>query len=248
MVPKKLRYSPSRIEKVGSGAMKNANCSDSNTYVFQEERKGAKNEQTLRITPQDLLYPTPLHPYFDQPTAPLEIDVGCGKGRFLLARAASYPEVNFLGIERMLKRIRKVDKKACSHGLQNIRLLRMDAYYAIVYLIPPAQVRTYYIFFPDPWPKKKHSQHRLFSPEFVKALADTLTPHGCVHVFTDHEPYYEQIKHYMLSETRFFPQESFMPKAEEKTDFEILFSSHKTICRCSFQKKSSYTTHPNYSV
>lgn len=104
-------------------------------------------EETLRIWPDDWLTPLPLPDYFPQ-RQPLAIDLGCGKGRFLLARATAHSEMNFLGMDRMLRRIRKLDRKARRAGLENVRLLRMEAYYGVTYLIPPDSVAVYYIFHP----------------------------------------------------------------------------------------------------
>ncbi|MGA1194712.1 MAG: methyltransferase domain-containing protein, partial [Kiritimatiellia bacterium] len=89
--------------------------------------------QSIRHIPDDWLHPINLKSLFPG-NAPVEIDLGCGKGRFLLARAASHPETRFLGIDRMLKRIRKIDNRARRMGLENIRLMRIEGYYAVSYL------------------------------------------------------------------------------------------------------------------
>lgn len=191
---------------------------------------------TLRILPAQWLEPVHFAGFFDHPERPLEIDLGCGKGRFLLARAATFPDINFLGIDRMLERIRKVDKKALQRGLRNIRLFRMEAYYAVTYLIPPRSVDACYIFYPDPWPKTKHREHRLFSPPFMDALARTLKPGGKVHASTDHLPYFEMMHALLQRDSRFEETEPFVPAPDETTDFELIFA-HKTPGRCSFVRK-----------
>ena len=81
--------------------------------------------------------------------APLHVDVGCGKGRFLVARAQACPRINFLGIDRQLVRLRKIDKKLRRAGMHNVRLLRLEADYALSYLLPPGSVNVMYILFPD---------------------------------------------------------------------------------------------------
>ncbi len=192
------------------------------------------NPSANRIRPDDWLHPLPLADYFPR-GQPLEIDLGCGKGRFLLARAAAHPDVNFLGIERMLRRVRKVDNKLRRRKLDNTRLLRMEGTYATTYLVPPQSVRTYYVLFPDPWPKKRHHGERLFSPLFMDAIHRTLEPGGTLHVATDHLPYFEEIRELIDADTRFTPVEPFVPGEDEQTDFERYYVTHKEIGRCSFR-------------
>lgn len=192
--------------------------------------------RSLRVFSDDWLNPLPIDTLFDK-VQPLEIDLGCGKGRFLLARAARFPEVNFFGIDRMLRRIRKVDRKALRQGLTNIRLMRMEGYYAVSYLIPAGSVQTYYIFFPDPWPKKRHHDHRLFNAQFMDALFRTMKSDGCVHFATDHIPYYEEVKALVLKDSRFREIGAFEPMEEERTDFERYYIEKTPIGRFSFQKR-----------
>lgn len=190
--------------------------------------------ETLRFIPDDWLDPVDLSEVFDNRAGPVEIDLGCGKGRFLLARATGCPEVNLLGIDRMLKRIRKINNRARRQGLDNIRLMRIEAYYAVSYLIPADAIQTYYILFPDPWPKKKHHENRLFNPRFVDSLHRTMKKGGIVHIATDHLPYFEEIAEIMRADQRFEETEPFKPTEEERTDFELWYMDKKPISRCSF--------------
>jgi tRNA (guanine-N7-)-methyltransferase len=166
---------------------------------------------------------------------PFHVDVGCGKGRFLLERARTHPEVNFLGIDRMLRRIRKIDRKAVRQQLFNIRLLRLDAYYTIAFLMPARCVQTYYIFFPDPWPKKKHHDNRLFDPAFLDALDRTLLTDGCFHFATDHLPYFHEVCEIVQQDPRFTRIETFEPTDAERSDFELMFKE-KPIGRASYRR------------
>ncbi|MCS6771561.1 MAG: tRNA (guanosine(46)-N7)-methyltransferase TrmB [Kiritimatiellae bacterium] len=190
---------------------------------------------SVRVIPDDWIHPLPLPAWFPR-RQPIEVDLGCGKGRFLLARAAKHPETNFLGIDRMLRRIRKIDNKARRLGLDNIRLLRVEGYYAVAYLMPPDSIQTYYIFFPDPWPKKRHHENRLFSPRFIDALYRTLVDGGAVHVATDHGDYFEQIFALLGGDPRFRRIEPFVPAPDEQTDFELWYASRTIIHRLSVQK------------
>ena len=187
-------------------------------------------------TPADWLGPLGVRQFFAHPERRLEVDLGCGKGRFLLARAAKHPETNFLGIDRMLRRIRKVDNRARRLDLDQIRLLRVEAYYAVAHLLPPAAVDVCYVFFPDPWPKARHEGHRLFNAPFLAALHRALVPNGVVHVATDHAPYFEQLAAVFGGDAHFAPIAPFVPAADEQTDFELYFAGRKEIHRLSVRK------------
>lgn len=193
-------------------------------------------EHSVRIWPNDWLNPLPLTQYFEHPDKPLEVDVGCGKGRFLLARAQNHPEINLLGIDRMLRRIRKLDHRMVRLRLTNVRLLRMEAYYALTYLMPTEAVDTFYIFFPDPWPKKRHAEHRLFNPKFMDSLHRALKWGGRMHFATDHLPYYEAVKDLFRNDRRFREIEPFVPTEEEQTDFERWYIDRGPIGRLSVAK------------
>ncbi len=195
-----------------------------------------KEPNSLRVDPEQWLEPTDFRERFDHPERPLEIDIGCGKGRFLLARSGKFPEVNFLGIDRMLNRIKKIDKKARRLGRENVRLFRVDGYYATTYLIPEETVDVYYVFYPDPWPKGKHHHNRLFNEPFMTAIARTLKPGGKIHAASDHLPYFEEIYELLKNDARFEETDTFVPAEDEVTDFELIFS-HKVPGRCSFTKR-----------
>jgi len=191
---------------------------------------------TSIIAPNNWTSVLPLDKVFDI-TKPLEVDVGCGKGRFILSRAVSHPDANYLGIDRLLKRLRIVDKRIRRRGLENVRLLRIEASYAIEHLLPPGSVTTFYVQFPDPWPKRRHHRRRLFSPHILDAIHRTLATGGKIHLVTDHTHYFEVINGIFTADPRFDETEVFIPTEEERTNFELIFlRQNKTISRCSFEK------------
>jgi tRNA (guanine-N7-)-methyltransferase len=168
----------------------------------------------------------------------IEVDVGCGKGRFLLARATAYPETAFLGIERQAGRIGRVARQVQRAGLANVRLLQLEASYVIENLLPPASVSVYYIFFPDPWPKRRHHTRRLLDRAFMDHAWRTLAPGGLIHAATDDAPYFRQIAANMTGDSRFAGTTPFVPDETEKTDFERLFAAQgKPALRCSVAKR-----------
>lgn len=169
---------------------------------------------------------------------PLEIDLGCGKGRFLYARATSSPNINFLGIDRRLKYLKKAEKKLIRTKLSNVRLLNVEASYALGYLLPSMSVSTIYIFFPDPWPKRRHHKHRLFNRQFLDILDNILQQGSKIHIATDWKEYFDKITQLFSVDKRFVRIPPFIPTEEERTNFEIVFSTKGAwIGRCSYEKR-----------
>ena len=154
---------------------------------------------------------------------PLEVEVGCGKGRFLTGRAAASPDCVFLGIERMLERVRTFDRKAERMGLANMHVVRLEALYTFWYLLPAHHARTVYVFFPDPWPKRKHHSHRLFGPLFLTALWKRLEVGGRLEFATDHEEYFHVVEECFAADARFARVAPRPRGPEEWTEFETMF-------------------------
>jgi len=125
-------------------------------------------------------------------SAPLHVDLGCGDGSFLCEMAQQFPKTNFLGIERLTKRVEKVRRK--TEKIENVRVLRADTLFAVRYLLPKNSVETFYLLFPDPWPKRRHQFRRTFTRDFLDAVADALDKHGVLRVATDQLDYFHQVE------------------------------------------------------
>jgi tRNA (guanine-N7-)-methyltransferase len=124
----------------------------------------------------------------------VEVEIGIGKGKFLLAVAAARPDAHHLGVEWANEYLRIAESRAEKRGLENIRFVRVDARELVARGIPNASVDTYYVFYPDPWPKKRHHKRRFLQPATVEHLARTLKPGGGLHVATDHDEYWTAIE------------------------------------------------------
>jgi tRNA (guanine-N(7)-)-methyltransferase len=133
--------------------------------------------------------------------APLHVDLGCGDGSFLCALAERRPDKNFLGIERLLNRIRTSARKAAS--LDNVRLLRVESSYAVRYLLSAGSVETFYLLFPDPWPKRRHHRRRIVTPDFLSSVHTALEEKGTIYIATDHLDYFGKIKEIAESRSDF---------------------------------------------
>jgi tRNA (guanine-N7-)-methyltransferase len=127
-------------------------------------------------------------------TAPVELEIGCGDGTFLVARAQQFPERNFLGLERLQGRIRTCCKKAARAQLPNVRFLRIEAVYTCQYLLPAASIEMVHLLFPDPWPKSRHRRRRIVTPEFLATLRGLLEANGRFRIVTDQEKYFTKIR------------------------------------------------------
>src|SRR5579862_9515150 len=145
--------------------------------------------ELIEFVPADYFAQADMKDMFARP-APLELDLGCGEGGFLVAMAAKYPERNFLGVERLLGRVRKVCRMVVHQRLTNTRLLRIETAYALRYVLPKESVTTAHVLFPDPWPKRHHQSRRLIQDGFMEALHGTLVAGGELRIKTDDQPYF----------------------------------------------------------
>jgi len=124
---------------------------------------------------------------------PVVLEIGFGMGETTAAIAAAHPHVNFLGVEMHLPGVGALLRRIDAQRLANVRVVRRDAVDVVEHLIRPASLAGVHVYFPDPWPKKRHHKRRLLQPPFVHALAQRLAPGGYLHVATDWQPYAEEI-------------------------------------------------------
>ena len=155
-------------------------------------------------------------------SAPLHVDLGCGDGSFLCEMARQFPKRNFLGIERLTKRVEKVRCKA--EKIENVRVLRADTLFAVRYLLPESSVETFYLLFPDPWPKRRHQLRRIFTPDFLDAIAAALEKHGVLCVATDQFDYFQQVErishaHQQFQVVPLSPDEAVLPVTKFERKF-----------------------------
>jgi tRNA (guanine-N7-)-methyltransferase len=145
------------------------------------------------LTLQDLAGPLDWQTFFPN-RAPVELDIGCGRGLFLVNAALARPDCNFLGIEIDYTEGRRAARRLWKRSLPNARVLGGDARVALAQFIPPASVSAIHVYFPDPWWKRKHKRRRLVTDEFVDLAAGSLVPGGLYHSWTDVEEYFDVIR------------------------------------------------------
>ncbi|MGB8352896.1 MAG: tRNA (guanosine(46)-N7)-methyltransferase TrmB [Chthoniobacteraceae bacterium] len=178
--------------------------------------------ETLEFTPEDYFTPVRVEDLFAQ-TAPLQVDVGCGEGAFIVAMAKANPGTNFLGVERLVGRVRKVCKRAVNAKVENVRVMCVEISYTVQHLLPKGSVSVLHVMFPDPWPKRKHRKNRLVNHEFLDAIHAALQSDGELRLTTDDLDYFEWMQKVAAGHKGFaaapWPDDPMYPM----TDFEKRF-------------------------
>lgn len=125
--------------------------------------------------------------------APVVLEIGCGMGETTAAIAAAHPERDFVGVEVHGPGVGAILNRIEQGALANLRVIQHDAVEVVDAMIAEASLAGIHVYFPDPWPKKRHHKRRLLKPPFVHALARRLAPGGYLHAATDWEPYAEEM-------------------------------------------------------
>src|SRR6202161_2537683 len=131
--------------------------------------------------------------------APVEIEIGAGKGEFIIERAAESPEPRFIAVELSSTITRVLAVRCGRAGLDNLRVVRMDARTLVNLMLPDASVAAFHIYYPDPWPQERHIKHRLFTPTLAASLFRTVEPGAITYVATDVREYAGEIFPMMLA-------------------------------------------------
>ncbi|MBN1510338.1 MAG: tRNA (guanosine(46)-N7)-methyltransferase TrmB [Sedimentisphaerales bacterium] len=144
------------------------------------------------VKPEELRGPIDFVRVFGR-SGPTDIEIGSGKGTFLVSQAKAQPHTNFVGIEWARKYWRHAIDRVGRWGLTNVRIVRADAPVFLRDFVPEGSVDCFHVYFPDPWPKKKHHKRRFLQPSNVELLLRLLKPGGTIRIATDHADYFEQI-------------------------------------------------------
>jgi tRNA (guanine-N7-)-methyltransferase len=139
---------------------------------------------------------------------PLELEIGSGKGTFLVQQAAEVPGagVNYIGIEWSLPFWKFAADRCRRRGLENVRVVRAEAGAFVRQYVPDGCLRQVHIYFPDPWPKKRHNKRRLIQAPFLRELHRVLQAEGLIRIVTDHDDYFAWILEHAGQVTDFFGQ------------------------------------------
>jgi tRNA (guanine-N7-)-methyltransferase len=154
---------------------------------------------------------------------PVILEIGSGKGRFLLETAMERPDVNVIGIEKSLHYHRFIRDRFLKRDLRNIRLINHDAFVVLQKMIPEASLAEVHIYFPDPWPRKRERKRRIIRPEALEAIRRVLVDGGMGIYVTDHQEYFESAA--PLVEAAFVRSERRVPGPDDlsRTNYEAKY-------------------------
>ncbi len=158
---------------------------------------------------------------------PVELDIGCGRGKFLFDSTVARPETNWLGVELDFSEGRRGAKRIAKRELPNGRVLGGDAREFLIKHVEPHSVEAAHVYFPDPWWKTRHKKRRLFTDEFADLLAKVVKHGGYVHSWSDVEEYFGIISALMNHHPEFEPLPP-APEPEGKDDTDYLTGFHRS--------------------
>ena len=170
----------------------------------------------ISINPEDLNEKIDFAGIFGRP-GPVHIEIGSGKGTFLLNQAKVCPSDNFLGIEWARKYYRYAVDRIGRWDLKNVRIIRTDAADFIAKFIGDNSVDYFHIYFPDPWPKKRHHKRRFLCPTNLEQLLRCLKTQGQLRMATDHAEYFEKIENFLSELSDKLEEVDFLPTAGAET-------------------------------
>ena len=125
---------------------------------------------------------------------PLEVEIGFGNGEYLERISVENPEINFVGFEQYCERIHRTLRKLSRKGVDNVRVLRLDARAGFERYLAPQTISRVHCLYPPPWPKKSDIKHRLFTTDFLKLVNSRLIDRGVLKIVTDHNPYLDWVQ------------------------------------------------------
>jgi tRNA (guanine-N7-)-methyltransferase len=164
---------------------------------------------------------------------PVEIEIGPGRGDVIASFAEAYPGVNFFGVEAQPWYAERAQARAERLGLANVRVIAADARCVLRHLVPDASVYAFHVYFPDPWPKKRHTKRRLFAEGFTADLKRTLVTGGVVYVATDVEEVFAAMRAALLA-AGFTPDRAVPTRTRPVTRFEEKYAAagtHEAVFR-----------------
>jgi len=171
---------------------------------------------------------------------PVEMEIGIGKGLYLMGAAQHLPEHNFLGIEVQRKYLNVARRRVEKRLIENARFVCAEAHTFLEEWVPDESLTTIHIYFPDPWPKKRHHKRRLIQPNFIELVHRKLKPGGFLLIATDHADYWAWMCEVLENQTLLLPGDRLPtppPGFEGLTNYEIKYKREgRDIYRTGYRK------------
>ena len=171
----------------------------------------------------DLVAPVDFRDIFGRP-APVELEIGAGRGDFMVQYATAQPDVNFMAVERKLVVLRKIVSKVQRAGLSNVQVLNVEVRHFLREYIARESLRAVHVYFPDPWPKRHHAHRRLMvHEENIELIIRSIEPGGHLHFRTDVPGYYDLALQLLQARTELQRIDVPIQLASVKTGYETRF-------------------------
>lgn len=171
-------------------------------------------------------------------SCPVELELGCGNGRFLLEYGAAHPELGLLGVERARVYGERGAARARRLGIANVRVAVTTAEEVLFRWLEPESLLGIHVYFPDPWPKRRHHKRRILNPLVVARIVEVLRPGGLLRVKTDHAEAASWISGVLSQERRLDPvdvEEAFA--GLPVTNFEIRYGGVNGVTRFAHRRR-----------
>ena len=174
---------------------------------------------------------------------PIHIEIGSGRGEFLIKVAQQNPDINFIGIDLKEKRIKTLFRKLYKEKLKNVRIAKIFLDEESIKFLPSNSIEKIYLQHPDPWPKKRHFHRRIIQSEFINILHELLITNGIVDIATDHKDYaiwivehFKERKDFTSIYKKGFTREAenghietYFEKTKREEGFEPYFMKYRSI-------------------
>ncbi len=172
--------------------------------------------------------------------APLEIDLGCHRGRFVVSMAERYPDRRFLGVERQVGRVLRCRAKITRLGLGNAWVIAGEGLETLRERVPAGGAEVIHVSFPDPWPKRRHHVRRLVNAEFLRAAHGTLAAGGVLRLMTDDAPYFAAMEAAVAASAGFAPVPWDDGREYPETEFQRKFAEiGKPVYRLALRREAT---------
>jgi len=200
--------------------------------VWRQGRELGLSEQRLPLSP----FPSEW---------PIEIEIGFGKGRYLLSRAAAEPTRGFVGIESAAPYYRLVNRRAARRGLANLVTIRGEAIYLVATVLERRRAEAVHLYFSDPWPKSRHHRRRVLDATTIDLLLSLLRPGGRLYFATDHDDYGRSVTELLRAHPALEVEVLDRPWIEgPRTNYERKYEDEGRVIRRLVATLDSQTTEP----